>query len=104
MVAVPSRHQKPAWRILTHGLIIDTCMSANWQFEADSAVEHSANGSCDCPQAQMTASRNAAAQTAIAATNAENNARSFLRSVRDVSHQPSYVRMLVMVPSPPFMK
>ena len=79
-------------------------MCANWQFEADSAAERSANGFCDCPQAQMIASKNAAAQTAIAATNAERNARSFLRSVRDVSHQPSYVRMLVMVPSPPFMK
>jgi hypothetical protein len=49
----------------------------------------------------MTARKNAVAQTAIAATNAENKARSFLRSVRDLSHQPSYVRMLVMVPSPP---
>jgi hypothetical protein len=75
-------------------------MCANWQFETDSAAECSANGFFDCPQAQMTASRNAAAQTKIAATNAESNARSFLRSVRDVSHQPWYVRMLVMVPSP----
>jgi hypothetical protein len=68
--------------------------------QAADRIERSAKGSCDYPQAQMTASRNTAAQTAIAATNAESNARSFLRSVRDVSHQPSYVRMLRMVPSP----
>jgi hypothetical protein len=100
MVALPSRHQKPAQRIFS----LNREHVRELAFEADGTVERSVNGSCDCPQAQMTARRSAAAQTAIAATNAESNARSFLRSVRDVSYQPSYVRMLVMVPSPPFMK
>jgi hypothetical protein len=46
----------------------------------------------------MTVSRNAAAQTAIAATNAESNARPFLGSSRDSSHEHSYVRMLAIIP------
>jgi hypothetical protein len=41
---------------------------------------------------------NAVAQTAMAATNAESNARSFRSSSREMSHQPSYVRMLAMMP------
>jgi hypothetical protein len=52
------------------------------------------------PRAQITASMNAVAQTTIAATDAESNARSFLGLIRDVSHQPSYVRMLTMMSIP----
>ena len=49
--------------------------------------------------AQGSATKNTVTHTAIAATNAESNARSFLSSSRDVPHQPSYARMLAMVPS-----
>ena len=48
----------------------------------------------------MIASIKAVAQTTIAATDAESNARSFLGLLRDTSHQPSYVRMLTMIPTP----
>jgi hypothetical protein len=47
---------------------------------------------------QTSSSRNAVAQTAMAATKAESNARSFLSSNGDVSRQPLCVRVLAMTP------
>jgi hypothetical protein len=46
--------------------------------------------------AQKSANRNIVAQTAMTATNAESNARSFRSSIRERSHQPSYEWMLAM--------
>ena len=55
------------------------------------------------PRAQTSAKRKAAVHTVIAATNAETNARSFLWSITDASHQPSYVRIPMVATSDPLV-